>query len=297
MSDHAVAAKTQYPSKFVNVLDANIHYVEAGEGEPILFLHGVPTSSYVWRNIMPHLTNLGRCIAPDLVGFGKSDKPDIEYTIHDHIKYVAGFIDALKLKKVTIVMQGWGSIIGAQYAMAHENNCRGLVFYEAFLRPMSEENISLPFEEQLASFEELETIYDPLSNGSRFIDLMLPQIVMRELSDVERENYRKPFIDTGAAKPLIQYINELPRGDGKSEIDRMIADYTQKLTKSNLPKLLLFTIPGFITTIATVMWAKDNLPNLEVIDVGEELHLGQEVYPELIGESISAWLQNIEQHG
>jgi haloalkane dehalogenase len=297
MSDHTLAAKTQYPSKFARVLDSNIHYLEAGMGDPILFLHGVPTSSYVWRNVMPHLASLGRCIAPDLIGFGKSDKPDIAYTIHDHIKYITAFIDALHLKKVTIVMHGWGSIIGSQYAMTHENNCRGLVFYESFIQSMSEENISLPFEEQLSSFEELETVYDPLTNGSRFIDLMLPQIVMRKLSELELENYRKPFVEAGAGKPLLQYINELPRGDGASEIDKMIASYTKKLEKSRLPKLLLYSIPGFITTVATVMWAKEHLPNLEVMDVGEELHLGQEAYPDLIGEAISAWLQNIEQHG
>lgn len=297
MSEHTLSAKTQYPSRFVKVLDSNMHYIEAGEGDPILFLHGVPTSSYVWRNIIPHLVPLGRCIAPDLIGFGKSDKPDIAYTIHDHIKYITAFIDALKLKRIVLVMHGWGSIIGCHYAMNNPGNCRGLVLYESFLRSMEDENISLPFEEQLVEFQEVEGLSDPLSNGARYIDLMIPQTVMRQLSQSELDNYREPFEKEGAARPLIQYMKELPRGDGNSEVDKLIADYTEKLTKSNLHKLLLYSMPGFITTVATVMWAKENLPNLEIIDIGEELHLGQEVYPELIGESISAWLQNIEQHG
>ena len=117
--------------KFVEVLGSKMHYLEAGEGEPILFLHGIPMSSYLWRNIIPHLAPLGRCIAPDLIGFGQSAKPDIAYTVRDHIKYIETFIETLGLKHITLVMHGW--ISGwFDYAMRHEANCKGLVFYEAF---------------------------------------------------------------------------------------------------------------------------------------------------------------------
>src|SRR5580700_8614975 len=115
-------------SKFIEVNGSKIHYTETGEGDPILFLHGMPASHYLWRNIIPHLAPLGRCIAPDLIGFGRSDKPEINYSIKDHISYIEKFIDALNLKhNLTIIMHGFGSIIGFDYAMRHQAACKGLV--------------------------------------------------------------------------------------------------------------------------------------------------------------------------
>src|SRR5258707_79307 len=109
-----------YTSQYVDVYGSKMHYFEQGEGDPILFLHGIPTSSYLWRNVIPHISTLGRCIAPDLIGMGKSDKPDIEYSLSDHIKYIEKFIDTLKLKNLTLVLHGWGSIIGFNYAIRNE---------------------------------------------------------------------------------------------------------------------------------------------------------------------------------
>lgn len=286
-----------YPisSNSVEIDGSKIHYLEAGSGRPILFLHGIPTSSYVWRNVIPYLSSLGRCIAPDLIGFGQSDKPNIEYTLEDHIKYIEAFIEKLNLKKVTLVMHGWGSVIGFDYAMRHESNCMGLVFYESFLRTTTSDDISLPYQEQLTSFADQENAYDIVMSGSAFVDTVIPQNIIKQLSNDEMNHYRKPFLQEGAGKPILQYLKELPKGDGKSAIDQLIANYSKKLTQSQLPKLLLYSIPGFITTIATVMWAKENLPRIEITEIGEELHLAQESYPEIIGETISIWLQGIEQ--
>jgi len=295
MENNKISTKMPYPSKYVEILGSKMHYLEAGTGDAILFLHGIPTSCYVWRNIIPHLAVLGRCIAPDLIGFGKSDKPSIGYTLYDHIKYIDKLIETLNLKNITLVMHGWGSVIGLDYAMRHEKNCKGLVFYEAFIRAFDGTDISLPFQEQLIALQDLESAGDIVMSGVSFIDKMIPQNIMRELTQEEMENYRQPFVQEGSAKPILQYIKELPKGDGKSEIDKLIAGNASKLMQSDLPKLLLYAIPGFITTIATVMWAKEYLQNIEVSDIGEELHLAQETYPELIGETISVWLQAIEQ--
>ena len=282
-------------SKFIDVLGSKMHYTEMGEGNPILFLHGVPASSYLWRNVMPHLASLGRCIAPDLIGFGRSGKPDITYSIHDHIKYIEAFIKALDLKKLVLVMHGYGSIIGFDYAMKHQSNCAGIVFYEAFLRPIDMNDISLPYQEQLVSLQAQDAMADMQLNGTSFIDRVIPQMVMRKLSHEEIQQYREPFLEKGSGKPISQYIHELPNGNQTSVIDKIIAEYSSKLTKSSLPKLMLYSVPGFITTIASAMWAKENMPNLEIEDIGEELHLAQESCPELIGESISIWLQGVEQ--
>ncbi len=287
--------KVNVPSKFVDVHGAKLHYLEAGAGKPILFLHGIPMSSYVWRNIIPTLSSLGRCIAPDLVGFGQSAHPNIEYSVFDHINYIEGFIEALQLKNVTLVMHGWGSVIGFDYAMRHEKNCRGLVFYEAFLRTTNGNDISLPYQEQLMSLQEQDNAFDLATNGEGFVDYIIPQAVMRELSHEAMDAYRKPLIGKGTGKPILQYLKELPNGGDTSKVEQLIANYSKKLTQSNLPKLMLYSVPGFITTIATAMWAKDHIPHLEIIDIGEELHLAQETYPGLIGETISVWMQSVEQ--
>lgn len=282
-------------SQFVDVLGSKMHYIEEGKGDPILFIHGIPTSSYLWRNVIPHLSILGRCIAPDLIGFGKSAKPNIAYTVFDHIHYIEKFIETLKLSNLTIIMHGWGSVIGFDYAMRHQKNCKGLVFYEAFLRTLNEEDeTSLPFTEQTRELQMTESEAGSLSTGVSFVDQMLAQDIMQALPDADMEEYRAPFKEKGSAKPIVQYLKELPSGND-SKVKKLIADYTAKLMQSPLPKLMLYSIPGFITPMNTVMWAKNHLPNLEIIDIGEELHLAQESNPTLIGESISVWLQGVEQ--
>ena len=280
--------------KFVEIFGSNIHYLEEGKGDPILFLHGIPTSSYVWRKVIPYLSSLGRCIAPDLIGFGRSDKPDIAYTVQDHIKYIEKFIEILGLTRITLVMHAWGSVIGFDYAMHHENNCKGLVFYEAFMRTMEPFDVALPLQEHLTLLDEQWRMDEFLIDGSAFVDRIMSPMMMTDLSEEEMENYKQPLLQKGSGKPLLQYIKECPRGENNSKINQLIEGYTNKLTRSSLPKLMLYSVPGFITTIATVMWAKEHLPNLEVADVGEELHLAQESNPQLIGETISAWLQAIE---
>jgi haloalkane dehalogenase len=282
-------------SHYIDINGSKMHYLEQGQGNPILFLHGMPTSSYLWRNIIPHLAPLGRCIAPDLIGMGKSAKPDIEYSIADHIKYIEKFIETLQLKNIILVMHGWGSIVGFDIAMRHEALYRGFAFYEAYLRPFDHENISLPFQEQLISLEEHEEVWDPLMNGAYFIDKVLPQGMITPLAEADMRHYREPFLAEGTGRPLHQYVQEMPRGTGQSEVDNLIAGYSKKLTQSKLPKLMLYSIPGFITTISTAIWARENLQNIELVEIGEELHYAQESNPALMGETISIWVQGVEQ--
>ncbi|HSW69420.1 MAG TPA: haloalkane dehalogenase [Gammaproteobacteria bacterium] len=296
MNKTNISSDFPYKSHYVDIYGSKMHYIQEGEGDPILFLHGIPASSYVWRNVIPHLVTLGCCIAPDLIGFGKSDKPDIQYSITDHIRYIEKFIETLKLDHILIVMHGWGSIIGFDFAMRHPEKCRGLVFYEAYLRPKHSDDISLPYQEQILAWQKQNNISDLIMNGTHFIDKVLPQSVMRRLSETELTCYREPFKNKGSGKPLYQYLHELPDANEKNNINKIVADYSKKLTKSSLPKLMLYSIPGFLTTIATLIWAKDNFPNLEIIEVGEELHYAQESNPDLMGEAISVWVQGVEQN-
>lgn len=281
-------------SHVVEVNGSDMHYIDQGRGDPILFLHGMPTSSYVWRKIIPHLSTLGRCIAPDLIGMGKSAKPDIAYTIVDHIHYIEKFIEQLRLKKITLVMHGWGSVIGFDYAMHHEKNCKGLVCYEGYVSPIHEDDISLPLQEQILSLKKQEHLHEAITDSPYFIDAVLPQSRIKPLSKEELSYYRTPYLQKGSGKVLLQYLNELPTGDQQTKADKIIAAYSKKLLHSKVPKLLLYSMPGFITPIKTVMWAKQNFSNLEIIDVGEELHYAQETNPNAMSEMISAWLQAVE---
>lgn len=288
-----IELETKMTEKFLSIDDAKIHYLEDGEGDPILFLHSIPFNAHVWRKVFPSLNSLGRCIAPDLVGFGGSVSRNIEFTLLDHMKYIDKFIDALSLKNIVFVLHGWGSIIGLDYALRHPKKCKGIVFYESFLRSFSGEDVSLPFQEQIVSLtqQNLSSNSDAIS----FIEKLIPQMSIKSFAPQDIAIYTEPYKKEQTMKPILQYIQEMPKGDGKSEVDKMIANYSMQLTHLDVPKLLLYSIPGFITTMETVVWAKDNIPNIEVTDIGEGLHLAPETAAELMGETISVWLQAINQ--
>ncbi len=292
MTNTAISVDFPYQSHYVDIDGSKLHYIEQGTGNPIVFLHGIPASSYLWRNVIPHLSTLGRCIAPDLIGFGKSDKPAIQYTITDHIRYIEKFIEALNLNHITFVLHGWGSIVGLDYAMKHENKCKGLVFYESYLRPQNGEEVSLPYQEQILKWQGKDNISELLANGVQFVDDALLQGTVRKLSEKEMNYYREPFQQSGSEKPIHQYLRDLPGLGNQTSVDKIIAAYSARLMASKLPKLLLYSIPGFITTVGTIKWAKEHLQQLEMVDIGEDLHYIQESNPALMGETISVWLQS-----
>src|SRR5947207_2627597 len=132
----ATSADFPFAVRHVQVHGARMAYVDEGSGDPIVFLHGNPTSSYLWRNVIPHVRGVGRCIAPDLIGMGRSDKPDIGYRFVDHARYLDGFLEALGLDRITFVVHDWGSALGFDWAMRHESRVRGLAFMEAILGPV-----------------------------------------------------------------------------------------------------------------------------------------------------------------
>ena len=175
-----------YESRFVEVEGSKMHYVEVGSGDPILFLHGQPTSSYLWRNVLPHLAPLGRAIAPDLIGFGRSDKPDIEYRFVDHARYIDGFIEALGLDRLTFVIHDWGSGLGFHWARRHPERVRGLAFFEAILAPIpSWDDFPAELRDVFRGFRSPETGRSLLIDQNVFIEKVLPGAVVRGLTEVK----------------------------------------------------------------------------------------------------------------
>lgn len=292
MQEQDIAAAFSYTSHYVDINGSKMHYIEQGQGDPILFLHGMPTWSYVWRNVIPHLSSLGRCIAIDFIGMGRSDKPNIPYSLSDHIQYVEKFIETLQLKKVTLCVHGWGGLIGLDIATRHEKNCKGLVLYETYLRPFTEDDVALAFQEQLHILEKIAGIYHADRNGVNFVESVLQQDTLRKLTSKEIQYYCEPFFKPGTGRPLYQYLDELLLY--RDQLNLFIDTYSKKLMQILMPKLLLYSMPGLLTSIASVMWAKENFPNTEVMDMGEEIHYAQESYPKRMGETISVWLQGVD---
>jgi len=294
-TDTHISAEYPFESRYLEILGSRIHYIEEGEGDPILFLHGIPTSSYLWRNIIPALSKDARCIAPDLIGMGKSGKPNIEYRVFDHIQYIEALIEQLDLRNITMVLHGWGSVIGFDIATRHQDRIKGLAFMESHLRPVIDWGmVSLPVQELAVVLNSPDGGYDVIMNSNYFVNKVLPSGVLRKLSEKEMVHYREPFMSTGSCKPLWQYLQDLPLGDGPKDVVDLITNYSKKLQIFTCPKLLMYAVPGFITTIATVQWARDHFPNLTLVDVGDALHYAQETNPVRIGSELKKWYRSLE---
>ena len=295
MATQSISADFPYAPHFVDVHGSQIHYVEEGSGDPILFLHGNPTSSYLWRNIIPHVQGHGRCIAMDLIGMGKSDKPDLEYNFFDHSKYVEGFIEALGLKNLTLVIHDWGSALGFHYAMRNEDNMKSLAFIEAIMTPIPSWD-AFPREDIKQAFQAFRTPnvgWDMIVNNHMFIEHILPSMIVRTLTEAEMDHYRAPYTDPPTRKPLWRWPNEVPIAGEPANVVTMVEEYNRKLQHSQLPKLLLSCTPGALITAPVVEWCQQNLPNLKVVDIGPGKHFVQEDNPHGIGTELASWYSSL----
>jgi len=295
LSNSFISAEFPFESKYVEIDGSKIHYIDEGNGDPIVFLHGMMTCNYLWRNIIPTLKPLARCIAPDYIGMGKSDKPDLDYVLADHINYIDKFINKLGLKNITLVMHAWGSVIGTHYAAKNPDKIKGLVFIEGILKPIDDVSmLSLPAQELIKLLDSPDKGYKAVIEENFLLEKVLPAIELRRFSDKEMAYYREPFKDPKSRKPLLQYIKDLPLPNGPKETRELVSRNSEFLQKSPLPKLLLYAIPGFLLTIPTVAWAKKHIPNLAVADVGESFHYPEETNPAAVREAIRDWynLQN-----
>jgi len=292
-----ISADYPYASHFVDVGDARMHYIQQGTGDPILLLHGNPTWSYIWRNIIPHLSGLGACIAPDLVGYGRSSKLAKDVTWFDHARYLEGFIEALKLRNVTLVLHDHGSGLGFHYAMRHQSNVKAIAFFEAIVKPFQWGEFSTP--QFRALFEQFRTGgqggvgWQMIVEQNFFINQLVPQAAGRPLSDAEMAFYREPFPDAKSRIPIWRFARDTPIGGEPADVWNAVSNYSRDLRSSRIPKLMLYATPGALLTAEHVEWCRRNFPNITAFPLGPGLHFLQENSPHQIGSHIAAWLGSL----
>lgn len=288
-----ISAAFPYASRYVDVLGSQLHYVDEGQGDPVLFLHGNPTSVYLWRNIMPYLADRARVVAPDLIGMGKSDKPDLEYRFVDHARYLDAFIEALDLKRITLVIHDWGSALGFYHAMRHEDNVKGLAFMEAILRPITWAEFPEEARRMFQGFRSSAGGWDLVVNRNYFVERVLPGSIVRKLTDAEMDVYREPFLDPASRKPVWRWPNEIPIEGEPADVWQIAGDYAEWLKRTPLPKLFFYAQPGALNKADAVEWCRQNLSNLTLVDIGPGSHFIQEDNPHRIGRELAAWYQTI----
>jgi haloalkane dehalogenase len=294
LSTKPISPDFPYQSNYVNVLNSTMHYVDEGQGDPILFLHGNPTSSYLWRNIIPYLTPHARCIAPDLIGMGKSGNPDIEYQFFDHVRYLEAFIEELGLTNITLVIHDWGSSLGFHYASRHEDNVKAIAFMEAQIMPTPSWDVMPDEVQQLfKAFRTPDVGWDMIVNQNMFVEQVLPGSVIRQLTDDEMNHYRAPFENPAHRKAVWRWPNEIPIGGEPADVTEAVNTYNQWLKSTDIPKLLFFASPGAIMVGAVLDWCKEFLPSLKTVDLGEGLHFLQEDHPHEIGAALADWYQSL----
>ncbi len=284
-----ISAAFPFASRYADVLGSRMHYIEEGEGEPVLFLHGQPTSSYLWRNIVPLVSPHARCIAPDLIGMGRSDKPDIGYQFADHARYLDTFIEGLGLERVTLVIHDWGSGLGFHWAKRHPDRVRGIAFMEAILEPATWAGFRREFRLPFRMMRAPGVGFLMISVANVFVKQILPQSVVRTLTTEEMEVYSAPYPTVASRRPVRQWPTQIPIDGHPAVMHEIVSAYNAWLQQTDVPKLLLHAQPGAIVTPRLVRWCRDSLKSLETANLGEGLHYLQEDHPRAIGERVARW--------
>jgi haloalkane dehalogenase len=290
MTDRAISSDDPYLRRRVFVLDTELAYVDAGQGEPVVFLHGNPTRSYLWRNVIEHVVPESRCLAPDLVGMGDSGKaPAGSYRFVDHARYLDAWFEALQLERnVTLVVHDWGSALGFHWAHRHPDRVRGLVYMEAIVRPVTWQEWPEPARK---IFQALRSPAgeDMVLQKNVFVERILPASVLRGLTDSEMAVYRRPYRDPGESRrPTLTWPREIPIDGEPADVTAIVDAYARWLAGSDVPKLFINAEPGTILTGAQREFCR-RWPNQQEVTVRGS-HFIQEDSPAEIGQAVAAFV-------
>ena len=282
--------------QYATVNGLRMAFHERGEGDAIVFLHGNPTSSYLWRDVIPHVEKLGRCIAPDLIGHGDSDKlpdsgPD-SYRLAEHRRYLDDLLEQLEVgDSVTFVIHDWGSVLGFDWAFRHPDRVRGLCYMEAFVQPLTwdvwPEIARDIFRGYRSDAGEALTL-----DMNTFVEGVLPSSIVRQLADEEMAEYRRPFSEPGEARrPTLTWPREIPIDGEPADVVSLVSDYSQWLSRSDIPKLFVDADPGAILTGPQREFCRTWPNQTEVTVPGN--HFIQEDSAEKIGSALAEWYRNM----
>ena len=294
-----ISSASSYPKKRRRVFDREMAYVEEGEGDPIVFLHGNPTSSYLWRNVIPHLQSRGRCIAPDLIGMGDSEKlPNSgpgSYRFVEHRSYLDALLEALGVReRVTLVIHDWGSGLGFDWANRHRKAVRGIAFMEAIVRPQGWDHWDImnmrPFLQALRSDAGEKMVLEE----NFFIEKILPGAVLRTLSAEEFAEYRRPFAEPGEGRrPTLTWPREIPIEGEPADVNAIVAAYAAWLATSSVPKLFIKAEPGALLGGGANLDTVRKWPAQTEVTVAG-VHFVQEDSPDEIGRAIASWMGTLK---
>lgn len=279
----------------VEVLGSTISYREAGDPDApiVLFLHGNPTSSYIWRNILPQVAPLAHCIAPDLVGFGQSGKPSIEYRFFDHVRYLDAFLEELNISSAYVVAHDWGTSLAFHLAARRPDFVRGLAFME-FIRPMPTWDDFHP--DQVDTFKKFRTPgvgEKMILDENLFVEWVLPAATVRKYTEEEMAVYRAPFATRDSRVPTWRFPNDLPIAGEPADVYSVIQNAHQALAESLYPKLLFVGNPGALISPAFAGKFAKGLKNCRVVQLSSGLHYLPEDHPKAIGSAIQGWLTGL----
>jgi haloalkane dehalogenase len=287
---------TEHPKQYLDVRGKRMAYVEMGEGDPIVFQHGNPTSSYLWRNIMPPLASLGRCIAVDLIGMGDSDKLDDpgpnSYRYVEHRDYLFDAWEQLGVtNNATLVVHDWGSALGFDWASQHPDRVRGICYMEGIPCPGSWDDWPDDAKPVFQGFRS-EAGESMVLEKNVFVERVLPGSVLRELTDEEMAVYRRPFQNPGEdRRPTLTWPRQIPLDGEPADVAEIAAHYAAWLSESDVPKLFVNAEPGAILIGRQREFARSLKNQTEVTVPG--IHFIQEDSPDEIATAIAEWLARI----
>lgn len=283
----------------IHVLDSFLSFRETGVGSPVVFLHGNPMSSRVWRNVLPHVAGRARCLAPDLIGMGDSGKPDVAYRFVDHARYLDAWFDALALRDVVLVGYDWGGSLAMDWAARHPDRVRGLVVFETFLRPMEWNEWSPKGAELFRALRAAGVGEKMVLEANQFLARSLSNGIRRRIGDDEKAAYYAPYADAASRRPLLQWPREIPIGGEPRDVNAIVTRYDAWLAATPaVPKLLFaFDAPAELQPSPTgspamIGWARANVAALDVVSLGPAGHHAPEDVPNEMGNAIAAWLEH-----
>jgi haloalkane dehalogenase len=288
----SIPAADPHPRRRVRVLDSEMACVDTGAGDPVVFLHGNPTSSYLWRNVIPHVRPSSRCLAPDLIGMGDSGKaPAGSYRFVDHARYLDAWFAALALDRVTLVVHDWGSALGFHWARRHPERVRGVVYMEALVRPVAwaewPEVARKVFQAMRSPGGEEMVLVKNV-----FVERILPASVLRGLTEEEMAIYRRPYLEPGESRrPTLTWPRQIPIDGEPADVVAIVDDYARWLATSDLPKLFVNAEPGTILTGPQREFCR-TWPNQQEITVRGS-HFVQEDSPREIGEAVARFVSGL----